>query len=222
MKNKKSKLISNVKYNICEQYNEQFEKSTNNDKKNAELPKLELPPIFEITEEKEQENQLYKELEKMGINEKVLDFIYAHCILNGIPNIERKVEIETNELNDFYNEDGIYKVIIEKNDNKEKEFDLDFNKIYRLFDNYFASLATEKKLTADDIKDAYDFLYTASADSMIKWSSECYEFIGHLLKEPSIICSQMANEYNKKEIERLKKLKNSLLNDEKENKGPKF
>ena len=33
MKNKKSKLISIFKYNICEQYNEQFEKSTNNDKK---------------------------------------------------------------------------------------------------------------------------------------------------------------------------------------------
>ena len=219
----KSQLIFFVKNNICKQYNEQFGKQVNESEK-MQLPLLELPPFWELSKEEQQTRQLREELKKMGIEDKnVLNLIVTHCILKNIPSGRGKTYlIESYKLDDIYNENGIYKVSVEENENKDKVFMLNVNEIYKLFDDYFMNFVTKKKLTPDDMKVAYDLLYTGGYNTSIKGSFECDDFLKSALRPTNkIIDSEMADKYNKREIERLESLKDSL-NKEEEKSGPRL
>lgn len=221
MENKKAYLIMYIKDNIRKQYNEQFGNQVNKSER-FQLPPLELPTIFEVSKEEEQKKALYNELEKMGIDESISNVIDTYCILKDIPSEEYKKHlIEAYELDDIYNENGIYRVRVEKNENKDKEFMLNVNEIYKLFDNYFMNFVNKKKLTPDDMKAAYDLLYTGGYNTSIKGSFECDDFLKSALRSTNIIDSEMADKYNKREIERLESLKDSL-NKEEEKSGPRL
>lgn len=227
----KSQLIFYVKNNICKQYNEQFGKQVNESEK-MQLPSLELPPFLELSKEEQQTRQLREELKKMGIDENVLNLIVTHCILKNIPSGRNKTcLIESYKLDDIYNENGIYRVSVEENENKDKVFMLNVNEIYKLFDDYFMNFVTKKKLTPDDMRAVYELLYTSGFSTSIKGSFECNDFLKTTLKQATkskfgIIDSEMANEYNKREIERLepllKTLKEVVSKHEEEKSGPRL
>lgn len=227
----KSQLIFYVKNNICKQYNEQFGKQVNESEK-MQLPSLELPPFWELSKEEQQTRQLREELKKMGIDENVLNLIVTHCILKNIPSGRNKTcLIESYKLDDIYNENGIYRVSVEENENKDKVFMLNVNEIYKLFDDYFMNFVTKKKLTPDDMRAVYELLYTSGFSTSIKGSFECNDFLKTTLKQATkskfgIIDSEMANEYNKREIERLepllKTLKEVVSKHEEEKSGPRL
>lgn len=227
----KSQLIFYVKNNICKQYNEQFGKQVNESEK-MQLPSLELPPFWELSKEEQQTRQLREELKKMGIDENVLNLIVTHCILKNIPSGRNKTcLIESYKLDDIYNENGIYRVSVEENENKDKVFMLNVNEIYKLFDDYFMNFVTKKKLTPDDMRAVYELLYTSGFSTSIKESFECNDFLKTTLKQATkskfgIIDSEMANEYNKREIERLepllKTLKEVVSKHEEEKSGPRL